>query len=107
MDFVNPYRIEPHIHIRSETRVRDWTITLQIEGPPDGLTLRLSSDPPASDGDILSMLMFGRTTGELIDREGGTSGSPAQMIAGLLAPSLERDIRERTGLDMVSVEHRH
>ena len=104
VDFVDPYRIAPHIRLQSETRVRDWTIRLQIAGPPDALVFDLSSDPPAPEGDILSMLLFGRTTGELVDGEGGTSGSPAQMIAGLLAPALEKDIRERTGLDVVAVD---
>lgn len=104
VDFVNPYRIEPDVRIQGETTVRDWTVYLDVQGPPDALDFRLRSEPPAADGDILSLLLFGRTTRELIDGEGGAAVSPAQTLAGLLASALEGDVRDATGLDQFQVD---
>lgn len=105
IDFVNPYRIEPEVDIRAESRVRQWTITLVITGTPENLDFQLSSDPPLEDVDILSLLTTGKTTREM----GGSAGagtSPEQMLAGLLADRLEQKVARETGLDIVEVEYR-
>ncbi|MFO8048904.1 MAG: translocation/assembly module TamB domain-containing protein, partial [Desulfosudaceae bacterium] len=105
IDFVNPYRIEPEVDIRAESRVRQWIITLVITGTPENLDFQLSSNPPEEDVDILSLLMTGKTTREM----GGSAGdgtSPEQMLAGLLAGRLEQKLARETGLDIVEVEYR-
>jgi len=104
IDFSNPYKIEPMFDIEGEVQVRKWTILLAISGPPDKLSFTLTSDPPEEDGDILSLLVFGRTTHELIEAEGGTTKSATRMLAGILATTLEDDIRKATGLDILEVE---
>jgi translocation and assembly module TamB len=104
IDFSNPYKIEPMFDIEGEVKVRKWTILLAISGPPDDLSFSLTSDPPEEDGDILSLLVFGRTTHELIEAERGTTKSATHMLAGILAATLEDDIKRATGLDIVEVE---
>jgi len=104
IDFSNPYKIEPVFDIESEVQVRKWTILLAISGPPDKLSFTLTSDPPEEDGDILSLLVFGKTTHELIEAEGGTTKSATRMLAGILARTLEDDIKKATGLDILEVE---
>jgi translocation and assembly module TamB len=104
IDFSDPYKIEPIFDIEGEVQVRKWTILLAISGPPDKLSLTLTSDPPEEDGDILSLLLFGRTTHELIEAEGGTTKSTTRMLAGILATTLEDDIKKATGLDILEVE---
>ncbi len=104
IDFSNPYKIEPMFDIEGEVQVRKWTILLAISGPPDKLSFTVTSDPPEEDGDILSLLLFGRTTHELIEAEGGTTKSPTSMLAGILAATLEEDIKKATGLDILEVE---
>ena len=103
IDFSNPYKIEPMFDIEGEVQVRKWTILLAISGPPDKLSFTLTSDPPEEDGDILSLLVFGKTTHELIEAEGGTTKSATSMLAGILA-TLEDDIKKATGLDILEVE---
>ncbi len=104
VEFVNPYRIEPEINIEGETQIRDWTIYLKVEGPPEELVLTLRSEPSETDGDIVSLILFGRTTAELIDREGGSSVSSGQVLAGMLAASMEKNIKESTGVDIFEVD---
>jgi autotransporter translocation and assembly factor TamB len=77
---------------------------MTLYGTPDNMILTLSSDPPEEDGDIISLLVLGRTTRELISREGGISRSTEQMAAELIANTLGEDIKKITGLDFLAVE---
>jgi autotransporter translocation and assembly factor TamB len=104
VDFLNPYRTEATLDIESEVKVRQWDIFLAISGTPDELIFKLTSDPPEEDGDILSLLLIGKTTGELIDGEGGSAGSTSQMLAQAMASTLSDDIKGATGLDIFETE---
>ncbi|MFO7837909.1 MAG: translocation/assembly module TamB domain-containing protein [Desulfosalsimonadaceae bacterium] len=106
IDFVNPYRIEPTVDIRAESRVRRWTITLAVTGTPDNLDFHLSSEPPEEDGDILSLLAVGKTTRELASGTGGSGRPPAEMLADLFGGRLGKQLQEGTGLDIVEMEYR-
>lgn len=104
VDFVNPYRIEPTVNIEAEAAVRKWLITLEVSGPPDDLDLRLSSEPPEEDADILSLLAVGETTRELASGS-GQSRPPEEMLANLVAGRLEKRIKEGTGLDILELKY--
>jgi len=104
IDFSNPYKIEPALDIEGETQIRKWTIHLAVSGTPDKLSFELTSDPPEEEGDLLSLLLVGRTTQELIKAEGGSTQSPAQMLAGLVSATFGEDIKKATGLDILELE---
>lgn len=104
IDFINPYRVEPTIDVQGKTSVREWTIYLAISGTPEDLKLSMRSEPAEKDGDILSLLLFGKTVRELTKGE-GESGSSAQMVADLVAQYVAKDIKESTGLDSFSLEY--
>jgi translocation and assembly module TamB len=105
IDFINPYKIEPTIDIQSEVKIREWTVFLKISGTPDTLKFDMTSDPSEKEEDILSLLISGKTTQELIAREGGSSLSPRQMLADVLAETVQKDIKDATGLDVVALEY--
>lgn len=104
IDFLNPYEIDPTFDIQSQVRVRDWDIFLAVTGTQNELAFNLTSDPPEEHGDILSLLLLGKTTSELISKEGGTTKSTEQMLAGLIASTYGGEIKEATGLDIFEVE---
>ena len=104
-DFINPYKIEPTIDIQSEVKIRKWTVFLKISGTPDTLRFDMTSDPSEREEDILSLLISGKTTQELIAREGGSSLSPRQMLADVLSETVQKDIKDATGLDVVALEY--
>ena len=100
IDFLNPYRIEPTLDIRAVSEVRKWTITLSVSGDPENLNFQLSSTPRETDEDILSLLLLGRTTEELVRQEGGSSFSAKQVMGDILSGRLSRGLRDATGLDV-------
>ncbi|WP_054032610.1 translocation/assembly module TamB domain-containing protein [Desulfatitalea tepidiphila] len=103
VDFVNPYRIEPILDIQAEARIREWLIGLSAQGTPQQLKVRLSSDPPESDANILSLIVFGQTSSEFSSNGGGGT-TTGQMLAALVASTWGEDIQKETGLDILEVE---
>ncbi len=106
IDFLNPYKIEPTIDIKSRTQIREWTIFLEISGTSENLIFKLASSPREEHGDILSLIMFGKTTRELIRSEGGMGTSPMQIVADIVAGDLQENIMGATGFDMVEIKYR-
>ncbi len=104
-DFINPYKIEPATDVQSEIKIRQWTVFLNISGTPDNLKVTLSSDPWETQENILSLLITGRTTRELIAGQGGLSRSSTKILADILAETAQKQIKDATGLDVVELEY--
>jgi hypothetical protein len=102
-DFVNPYRIEPTIDVRGEINIRKWMVFLEVSGVPDNLKFTLTSNPSETTEDILSLLALGKTTGELMGDESGSSLSATKMLSDVLTDELGEEIKDATGLDEVKV----
>ncbi len=103
VDFANPYRTEPVVDMEGRTRIRTWNIFLTLSGPPDQLVFRLRSDPVEEDNDILSLLLTGQTSRELIGDEGGETRSTEQMLAEMIAATFGDDVMRATGLDIFEI----
>ncbi|MDM8525097.1 translocation/assembly module TamB domain-containing protein [Desulfococcaceae bacterium HSG8] len=104
IDFLNPYKIEPTLDVESEVTVRKWAVFLAVSGTPDALNFNLTSTPPEEHGDILSLLVLGKTTKELSKGGGGSSSAPTQMIAEVIEETFGDDIKKAAGLDILKVE---
>ncbi len=87
--FDDPRRINPYLDLRATTRIRTYDVTMWLRGRADDLTIRLSSEPPLPQEDLLALVTLGATRAEL-----GSSG--ALTFAGEAAQLLSRDL---LGLD--------
>ncbi|MCP3941958.1 MAG: hypothetical protein GY710_10810 [Desulfobacteraceae bacterium] len=103
INFVNPYKTKPVLDIEAKMEIRAWTITLAISGSPDNLNLQLSSDPFEQRMDILSLILLGKTTREFGDTNGGRRFGSDEIIANVMASSLEKSLKEATGLDYLKI----
>ncbi len=104
IDFINPYKIEPTIDIEGKTEIRDWTITLIVSGTPDNLAFNFSSNPSEQHGDILSLIAFGKTSRELRGADSGGTFAPGEILAGMVADSLGKGLKDSTGLDYLEID---
>ncbi|MCD6184735.1 MAG: translocation/assembly module TamB domain-containing protein [Deltaproteobacteria bacterium] len=104
VDFVNPYKLVLELDILSEVNIRTWKIYLKVSGTPEDLLLTLRSDPPEEDEDVLSLLLFGKTSQELIEDKGNVSKSTQQLLAELIEGILGEDIKKIAGIDILEVE---
>ncbi len=105
LDFINPYKIEATIDLESEIKVRTWTLHLRVSGVEDNLKFDMSSTPSETDATILSLLLFNKTREEMIDGEGGSHQSTRQMVADLVARTLQGSLKEATGLDTLEMKY--
>lgn len=105
VDFLNPYKIEPTLDVECQTEIRTWTLTLSVSGTPENLKFMLTSNPSETDGDILSLLLFGKTTQEIKNGGGDSSVSAAQLLSNAISRKLEKNIKDATGMDIVEVNY--
>lgn len=81
--FDDPGRINPHLDLRATTRIRTYDVTMWLSGRADDLTIRLASEPPLSQEDLLALVTVGATKSELGSSGGGTvfATEAAQLIS--------------------------
>jgi outer membrane protein assembly complex protein YaeT len=96
----NQSHIEPDLNIQAQTKVSTsegtYDITLQMTGTPDRLTTTLSSEPPRSEPDILSLLLTGKTVSQT-EQGGGMQMVRTQalsLIAGQAGEEVAREARQ-------------
>ncbi|MFH0997786.1 MAG: translocation/assembly module TamB domain-containing protein [Pseudomonadota bacterium] len=104
IDFINPYTLESVLDIQSQAAVQNWTVFLDISGPPDKLNLKLSSSPFLDDNDLLSLLITGKTSRATIHKSNDSNTSSQKMLADLLSASIGSDLKKASGLDILEVD---
>jgi|GEM_PF-873958 len=105
IDFLNPNRTEAKLDIISQTKVRDWTIYLSLEGPLENLKLNLSSQPVEVQSDIISLLVTGKTFSELTQKNSTVKASPSLMAAELLTSTYGSEIKKAANIDILKLEY--
>ncbi len=105
IDFPGGAAAETKLDIRAETSRSEYDILLAISGSLENLKFDLSSSPPLSQTDIVTLLVTGRTRDDLGSGGGGLSQDEATVylsgrLSGSLAPTLKRSL----GLDEVTVD---
>jgi translocation and assembly module TamB len=85
--------------------VSDYVVSIQVEGKAKQPELTLSSDPELEQADIVSLLIFGKTTDRLTSSEQSALFSQTQAVAGRVAAGLlEKTVGKTLGLDTIEVE---
>ena len=101
IDFTNPSEIEPDLSVSARTQISEYDITLTLAGTPATMEADLSSSPPLSEPDIISVLLTGRT----LDEAGGAAGVIARDQAlGLVSGELLGRAGRVVGLDTLRVD---
>ena len=82
--FTSPVSIQPVLDLQATTRVRDYDITVSVNGAADKqLNLKYRSDPPLSDADIIALLAVGQTreeSAQLAQTGGGFTQNASNII---------------------------
>ncbi len=117
VDFSNPTRIEPFFDVEAETRVRvpgqTYQVILRAAGTPQRLDVELSSDPPLSQVDIVSLL-FGdvRPTQDAelsalrsqdVAEQQLLQSRAARLLASPISSGVERVVEQTFGVDTFQI----
>jgi outer membrane protein assembly complex protein YaeT len=109
VNFSNQARIEPQLDIQAQTEVKtryeNIDITLRLTGTPDKLTTTLTSDPPKSEADIISLLLTGKTREETRGQAMQIAQSQAlSLLAGQAGEELTSEARRALGLTTFRID---
>ncbi|MFQ5928815.1 MAG: translocation/assembly module TamB domain-containing protein [Acidobacteriota bacterium] len=100
VNFNNPRRTRPALNFEAQTEVREFTVSVVVQGPLDRLNFSFRSDPPLPTPSIVSLLAVGQTQEEIFGPEGDTQsqfGTLAAYGAGtLLSKSVGEKLEART-----------
>jgi hypothetical protein len=114
IDFLNPQKLDPQFDIEAETRIRSYRVTLRVNGSLDRVTPTLTSDPPLSPVQILSLLagaeestVTGLTQAQAQSSQGQLAvAGAATLAAGRISEEvgLERGAERLFGLNRFSID---
>ncbi|MDG0816089.1 translocation/assembly module TamB domain-containing protein [Bdellovibrio svalbardensis] len=77
IDFTDPNEINPNLFVTANSRINEYDITLIAQGSAKNLNIKMSSVPPLSDQDIVSLIALGVTSTSL-DQTAGQQKSVAE-----------------------------
>jgi translocation and assembly module TamB len=95
VSFVSPVSITPILDLQMSTRVRDYDITVSLNGEASKLKLNYRSEPPLPEADIVALLALGRTREESAQLQ--QSGQPFSQEASnaILSEALNATVSTR------------
>ncbi len=104
--FTGTEDINPALDITANHKVAGYVVTINVQGDSKLPKINLSSAPEAlEEADIVSLLVFGRTTDKLTGSEQGSLANKAQNAAvGAAAGAAASAVGQQVGLDSVEVE---
>lgn len=100
-DFSMPYTFLPVLHVKAQATLSNYKIDMAVDGPPDQMQLTLTSDPPLTQEQIISLLTL-KTTNEGIN----SNGLSALVAGGLemaVFGTLESELQDHLGIDQITL----
>jgi translocation and assembly module TamB len=95
--FTNSVTTTPVLDLQASTHVRDYDITVNLNGGLDKLNLTYHSEPPLPVADIISLLALGQTQQQSAQlQQSGQSPFAQQASSAILAEALNSAISNRS-----------
>jgi translocation and assembly module TamB len=97
--------LDPLLDLTAAYRTRAYEVFVVVGGRLSKPTLRLESDPPLAESDVLSVLLFGKTAAELSGGE--TTALEEQTVAiasSYAAQGLSQSVASTLGLDTLEFD---
>jgi autotransporter translocation and assembly factor TamB len=105
VNFFGARTLLPTIDIEAETKVRETMVRIHLTGTIEEPKLDFTSEPSQTESDIVSLLLFGRTSSELTSGETNFVQEQAGTVAAsYVSAQLEREVGQKLGLDVVEIQ---
>jgi translocation and assembly module TamB len=93
--FINPVTTTAVLDLQASTRVRDYDVTLNLNGPVDRPNVTYRSEPPLPTSDIIALLAFGQTTEESAQLNQSQSAFNSETSSAILSAALNATVSNR------------
>jgi translocation and assembly module TamB len=104
IQFSNPNEIDPDIYLSAQSRVSDYDISLLVQGTSKNLNIRVSSVPPLSDQDIISLLALGITSSKpdqmVQNKEQQQAQTSYEIGAAVIGAPINKKLESATGFNL-------
>jgi translocation and assembly module TamB len=103
IQFQNPNEIDPELFISAQTRVEEYDISLIVQGTAKDPSVRLSSQPPLAENDIISLLALGVTSTKLAtvdSKEQQNQTANEVFAAAFQSTGLTQKVQSATGFNV-------
>jgi autotransporter translocation and assembly factor TamB len=105
VEFQDPRRNNPRLDARAETRKGNVTVTVSVTGTLEKYEVDLTSDPPLSKNDLVSLLSLGVTSQALAGSTGTVgAGVASSFVLGPYKGKFEEGVRGIVKLDKFAIE---
>ncbi len=96
IQFTGTPQIDPALNVGASYRGDAATVYLDITGSLTKPTLKLRSNPPLPEQDIISVMVFGQPLSELRSRTGGQTANQQMMqaVGGVLGSYVTKELRQ-------------
>jgi translocation and assembly module TamB len=104
VSFSGTETINPFLDITAVYRVSSVLLYVNISGTADKPVLKLTSDPPMSETDIISYIVFGAPSDTIgSSNRASIQGAATGIAGGIAAAQLEKLLGSKFALDVISV----
>ncbi len=102
--YADEEELNPELDLALGVRVSSYQITISLTGTANDPTLEFYSSPELSDGDIISVLLFGKTSDELDEGQSGLMAERAGQVAlAYGSVKLQESLAKELGVDVLSI----
>jgi len=102
--FFNPAAIEPYIHFKGETYVKDYRVTFSIDGLPDRLMPEFNSSPPLPQEDVLALLALGEAFRRTYHYDRSIGQSTASLLSFTLSEEAKKSAERIFSIDRFRID---
>jgi autotransporter translocation and assembly factor TamB len=96
---------DSEVDVTGVYRVRDYDVIVRVHGPAGAPELTMWSEPALAEADVLSLLLFGKTTDDLTTGQAaGLEQQSAALASRYVVGDLVGSVRDRLGLDLLEVD---
>src|SRR5258708_29755246 len=92
---INPLTTTPVLDLQATTRIRDYDVTLNLNGQIDRPSVTYRSEPPLPTADIIGLLAFGQTSEESAQLNQSQSAFNSETSNAILSAALKATVNNR------------
>lgn len=102
--FNSPLKIDPELFLSANSRIKDYDVSILLQGLSSNPQVSLTSEPPLAEQDLVSLLALGITSSKLeneVQSEAQAQQTGLQIGNAILSNNpINREIKETFGLDL-------
>lgn len=103
INFNNPSEINPELYLATQARVDEYDVNVLIQGPAKTMNIRMTSSPPLSEQDIISLLALGVTSARMETTSAAQKEKQVQAEAlgiGLAQTGVKKNLENTFGVNV-------